>query len=359
MDNKLYEKLSIVNVKNKLNLTEGYCRGNSIYVYCPFCRAEDRDKANLKLNTENDSYYCNYCGENGYAVGMYAKLNYITNKKAFKELLSKEADMRTSMQFVKKASKRNETEISMVYEYLLKMLGLSKKHCHILMEYGFSKDDIIKNSFKSVPQNESEKIKICSRLIKCGFELSGVPGFFMNRQMKWTFKSHKGFFIPVTQKECIKGLRIHLEENYKLNTSDIWFSSGSEYKGSSPENSIMIFYPENVNKIELFNSNIESKKDVIITTEFLLGYRLFERDKKITIAIPNRISKRQGHMILNSLNIDKVDVYIDKHTLTYDYLPVYKNLLNYIKDEKKSFNYVFDFKELVNKENNVSISNAA
>ena len=168
--------------------------------------------------------------------------------------------------------------------------------------------------------------------------------------MKWTFKSHKGFFIPVIWGGYIKGLRIHLEDKYKLDTTDIWFSSGNEYQGASAENSIMIFVPETQRKIEAYNSNKIDRKDVVIASEFLVGYRLFERDKKITIALPNRITKKQGQMILNNINIGNADVYIDRHTILYDYMPIYKNLLNYIEDEKKDFNFIFNYKDLNKKE---------
>lgn len=178
MNNEIYDKLSIINVKNKLNLTEGYCARNSIYVYCPFCRLDDKIDANLRLNVENDSYYCNCCGENGYAVGLYAKLNYITTKNAFKKLMEQEADMTTNLKVIRNMKRRTDEEISIVYEYLLKMLGLNRHHCKLLLKMGFSKEEILNSSFRSIPQYESEKIKICNRLIKCGFELSGVPRFF-------------------------------------------------------------------------------------------------------------------------------------------------------------------------------------
>lgn len=168
--------------------------------------------------------------------------------------------------------------------------------------------------------------------------------------MKWTFKSHKGFFIPVIYAGEIKGLRIHLEEEYKLDTTDIWFSSGNEYQGACAKNSIMIFMPETEKNIEIYNSNKNNKKDIIIASEFLMGYKLFNRDNKITIAIPNRISKKQGQMILNNINIDNVDVYIDKHTISCDYLPLFKNLLCYIAEEKENIKYILDYKELIKKE---------
>ena len=71
-----------------------------------------------------------------------------------------------------------------------------------------------------------------------------MPGFYLNKQMKWTFKSHKGFFVPVIYDNEIKGLRIHLENEYKLKTTDIWFSSANEYQGTASTNNIMIFVPE-------------------------------------------------------------------------------------------------------------------
>lgn len=175
MDNEIYNKLSIINVKNKLNLEEKYAKGDNIYVKCPFCHEENQSK--LKLNVVNDSYYCRKCGENGYAVGLYARANYIENKVAYKRLIQQEADMTTSLVEIKKAVRKTDEEISQVYEYLLRMLGLTKKHYQILVNLGFSREDIIKYSFKSIPQKENEKIEICNRLRKGGFELSGVPRF--------------------------------------------------------------------------------------------------------------------------------------------------------------------------------------
>lgn len=341
MDNKLYDRLSIINVKNKLKLSESYCKGNNIYVNCPFCKNEDEKGANLRLNVRSNSYYCNCCGMNGYAVGLYAKLNYITNRKAFEKLINEKADMTTKLKGVENAIRRSDADISTVYEYLLKMLGLNKKHCKILLQMGFSKEEILKSSFRSIPQYENEKIRLCNRLIKCGFELSGVPGFFLNKQMKWTFKSHKGFFIPVIYNGYIKGLRIHLEEKYRLNTTDIWFSSGNEYQGTCAKNSIMIFMPKNEKTI--------IKKDIVIASEILIGYRLFERDNKITIAIPNKINKKQGQSILNNIDISNADIYIDKHTISCDYKSLYQNLLNYIDEEKQNIKFVFDYKDLLKK----------
>lgn len=172
-DTEIYNRLSIINVKNKLYLEERYAKGDNIYVRCPFC--SEVDQSYMKLNVTNDSYYCRKCGENGFAVGLYAKVNYITNKSAYKRLLQQEAEMQTDLKEIRKSIRKDEKEISLVYEYFLKLLGLNQKHYKILEELGFCKEDIIKYSFKSIPQRENEKTEICNKLIKAGFDLQGIP----------------------------------------------------------------------------------------------------------------------------------------------------------------------------------------
>lgn len=173
MDNEIYNKLSIINVKNKLGLEEKYAKGDNIYVRCPFC--QETNQSNLKLVVTNDSYYCRKCGEHGYAVGLYAKANYIENKVAYKRLIQQEADMTTGLIQIQKSERKTDEEISYIYEYFLRMLGLTKRHYKILTELGFSREEVVKYSFKSIPQKENEKIEICNRLRKAGFELGGTP----------------------------------------------------------------------------------------------------------------------------------------------------------------------------------------
>lgn len=177
--------------------------------------------------------------------------------------------------------------------------------------------------------------------------------------MKWTFKSHKGFFIPVIHEDEIKGLRIHLEDEYKLKTTDIWFSSANEYQGTASTNNIMIFVPDTERKLGVFDINNIPKKDIVITSEILLGYRLFYRDNKITIAIPNKISKKQSQKILNIMNVNSADIYIDEHTIRYDYKSIYKNLLSYIAQEKEKFNFIFNYKDLIKDEIDTEIKKVA
>ena len=52
-DKEIFDRVSIVNVKNKLQLHEIYSIGDVIYVRCPFCESK---KGAMKLITSNNSY---------------------------------------------------------------------------------------------------------------------------------------------------------------------------------------------------------------------------------------------------------------------------------------------------------------
>lgn len=162
---------------------------------------------------------------------------------------------------------------------------------------------------------------------------------YLNKNMKWTFKSHKGFFIPVIYNNEIKGLRIHLDKEYKLDTTDIWFSSSKEYQGTNARNWSMIFTPENENNLKIIDSKNE-EKDIIISSEILLAYKLFKTYNKFTIAVPNAISAKQGNEIIQNINIKNAIIYFDKHTIFRNPFLIYKNLINKIEDEKKEIRFV-------------------
>ena len=66
-DIDIYNRISIINVKNKLGLKEKYAKGDNIYVSCPF--STESNVGNLKLNVAKDSYYCRRCGVHGTAIG--------------------------------------------------------------------------------------------------------------------------------------------------------------------------------------------------------------------------------------------------------------------------------------------------
>lgn len=175
-EQEILNRISIINVKNKLHLLETFSSGDIIYVRCPFCNSL---KGSMKLNIVNNSYICKNCEEGGYAIGLYAKYNGITNKEAYKILINDEANLEDIFNIRTVINdKKSANELDYIYGTFLDMLDLSSYDTMKLLKLGFSIEQIEEIGFKTIPINEQDKINICKRLIDNGFELKGVPRIF-------------------------------------------------------------------------------------------------------------------------------------------------------------------------------------
>lgn len=56
---------------------------NGVYVDCPFC-GESRGR--MKVDYEKDVWRCNYCGEYGGMLALYAKAHHLSNAEAYREI---------------------------------------------------------------------------------------------------------------------------------------------------------------------------------------------------------------------------------------------------------------------------------
>lgn len=159
--------------------------------------------------------------------------------------------------------------------------------------------------------------------------------------------------MPVIYNNKIKGLRIHLESKYKLDTTDIWFSSSQEYKGANAKNWMLMLLPKEDTKLELFNNDIK-ERDVVIASEMLLAYKAYSEYNKITIGLPNTISKKQIKEILSKIKIRQADFYLDLHTLWYHTTPIY-DLKDKIGEDKTRIKMIFKDADMTEiKSDNVS-----
>lgn len=330
MKQDVFNCISIINVKNKLNLQEIYTKGDTICVKCPFCFSE---KGTMLLNASNNSYICKNCEERGYSISLYAKCKYITNKKAYKELLQSKPDMNSNINTIITNPKKNDEELDLVYQEFLEKLQLNPEHTMKLLKLGFDIEDIEEIGFRSIPNNEDEKERMCQVLIKNGLDLKGIPGFFQNDKFRWTFKSHKGIFVPVINNCKIIGLRIHLDKKYDMETTDIWFSSGQDNNGTKASNNIMVLLPKE-NRLQIMNNN-KKEKDIVITSEMILGYKVhIKYQDKIVIAVPNMITNSEIKKLDKIKNIKTIRVVMDKHTVLHNSEILMSSLINkYGKDK--------------------------
>ena len=239
-NNNVYEYINITNVVNQLHLKKTCTKGWNIYAICPFCQSSKEKNGYLKINTIKNVYMCEKCGLSGSSIDLYANLKYISTKEAFKRLL-KETPVLDNIPYTYNNPVKDEYYRDIVYRNFLEMQNLNDLHYKKLKEMNFTDDYIKENQFKSIENNNNKKKEICMKLQEQGLKLDGIPGFFQDTDFKWTYKSHKGIFIPVTLNNKIQGLRILLDNEYRLDTENIWFSSNNEYNGTKASNWPVIF----------------------------------------------------------------------------------------------------------------------
>ena len=73
-----------------------------------------------------------------------------------------------------------------------------------------------------------------------------LPQEFLSR-MENMLGEEYGLFLDSYDKNKIQGLRILLNDEYKLDTENIWFSSNNEYNGTKASNWPMILKEEKSN----------------------------------------------------------------------------------------------------------------
>ena len=226
---------------------------NGVYTDCPFC-GDARGK--LKLNYENNTWRCKYCGEKGGMLSLYSRLNgNLSNSQAYwricDELLIQEDSNKNydsphtdKIKHSAKPISRAETPvIHKTLSAMLKLLTLSEEHRnHLKTVRCLTDEQIDKIGFKSTPPFYKCD-KIARVLLNSGCTLEGVPGFYKKNDI-WTvmFCSYtNGILIPVRSIDgLIQGLQIRLDVPLKNDDSDkfgakyIWHSSGSKPFGTSP-----------------------------------------------------------------------------------------------------------------------------
>ncbi len=243
-------------------------QADSIYTDCPFC-GDRRGKMNV--NFGKNVWRCNYCGESGGMLSLYAKLNNISNSDAFREIsdalqagdmdwgYDKEERGHTGTgvetlvpgacpgsgkEGVPQAERAGAREIHQTYSLLLGMLNLTPAHrAHLRSEKrGLTDEQIDRFGFKSTPPYFLCR-SLTERLMKQGCTVEGVPGFYLHEKGYWTvrFSSRAaGILIPAVGIDgLVKGMQILLDTPFKdkddppekAGTKYIWLSSSSKDMG--------------------------------------------------------------------------------------------------------------------------------
>ena len=147
----VYECINITNVINKLNLKKTNAIGNYTYVNCPFCQSNQEKNGYMKIDTIKNLYICNKCEATGTSIELYARLKYMSNKEAFKELM-KETPILDNRVCVFNNPIKDEYYRDMVYSKFLEMQKISTNHYEKLKSMNFTDEYIKANKFKSIEE---------------------------------------------------------------------------------------------------------------------------------------------------------------------------------------------------------------
>ena len=216
----------IMDVAGLLRLNIRRRAPGQVYVDCPIC-GDRRGKMNL--NTEKDLWRCNYCGEGGGMLSLYAKVYGVSNSDAYREICDALAvngfspdytvPEKTAPTEAEQSDAASVQEVHQTLSMLLSMLTLIPAHReHLRSVRGLSDDEITRFGFKSTPPPFLCR-SLTNRLVKAGCRVQGVPGFYVDDNGCWTVKFHQrtsGIIIPIFGVDgLIHGAQIRLDHPLK------------------------------------------------------------------------------------------------------------------------------------------------
>lgn len=257
----------ILDVVELLHLHIRRRQADSAYTDCPFC-GDRRGKMNV--NFVKNVWRCNYCGEHGGMLNLYARVNNTTNSEAYREICDALQAGDTSWGYggaesadayagvparephagrqpdmgITQAERASLQEIHQTYSLMLGMLSLNSAHrAHLRSEKrGLADEQIDSLGFKSTPPYFLCR-SLTERLIKQGCRVEGVPGFYLHEGGYWTAKFSSrtaGILIPAIGIDgLIHGMQILLDVPFKdradppekAGTKYIWLSSSAKNMG--------------------------------------------------------------------------------------------------------------------------------
>lgn len=210
--------------------------------------SDTKQKGHLTIRPDKGVFRCPRCGYSGNAWTM---ANDLFNQDQAKEIISR-AGGYSGPKWVDNPVADIKTRDA-VYRALLDRLVLSPSHRENLFDRGLPEEVIEKRRYKSLVGWDSTR-GICHLLLKEGYPLEGIPGFFQDKNDQWVFMTLPGFLVPIEDESgMIQGFQIRVDNNFRtLQVSRgkddigkyIYFSSAGKKKGCSSGALIHVAVPE-------------------------------------------------------------------------------------------------------------------
>lgn len=246
-------------------------KGSEVFAVCPFC-GDRRGKFSyiVQKGDKSNIYNCFACDAHGGVLDLHMKLSgnaygSNANKQAAKEIFQaingnmeykKSHESAKSIPVCHEAEKASDGRISEVYYAFLKQLTLKDEHKADLVRRGLTETDIKRFRFRSTPDIK-QKYDAIRHLLEEGYDLEGVPGFYLNKKNQWDFKiSGVGYFCPVYDGEynLITGFQIRVDKPVNK-AKYLWVSSCGCEKGVS-SGAVSTFLPGKMNHSVIITEGI-------------------------------------------------------------------------------------------------------
>lgn len=225
-----YQEIPILETARRcgLVLNDRTLEREEVEASCPFCGDNGPGKYHLFLNTAKNMFRCVLCEEKGNSVSLYAKMEGVSNRQAFRALSEDGRIYRFPEQPLSKKTAEWEPSSLAVrhdtYYDMLMHLELSPKHRADLLSRGLSEERIEQNMYRTLPQSRSAR-RLLAGLLSDFHNLEGIPGFYVNKGC-WDIAGHAGLLVPYCDKEGhIQGLQIRLDDESEPERKYRWLSS--------------------------------------------------------------------------------------------------------------------------------------
>lgn len=284
---------------------------DSYQVVCPYCK-DQRGKCSfhvIKGGKIANVYHCFHCGAGGNMLTLYADLNGIQGADRYREAYWRIQEelpfgyqegrmrQRNVLQQEKKSREHlprpaDQKRRDAAYREMVKLLKLSDRHRRNLHKRGLTEAEISKMvdmGYRSTCAEES--VSIARRLLKRGYRLEGVPGFFVNRSGDWEiafYKKNSGLLCPVWSEEgLLEAFQIRLDVPYEKRKY-VWLSSARLDKGCSPGSPVGLSGSRDIRK-------------VYVTEGILKAEIAHQRTGKTYIGNPGVLNYKELEHLLGSL----------------------------------------------------------
>lgn len=280
--------------------------GAGEYKYpCPACGA-------VAFEANDVFGHCFKCDASFNYVSYFAEMNGVSNKEAYKEIITKTGHTPVRS-FVPTKKTEDEPRLApvkvrdMAYRTMLSYLRLSQKHRADLIARGLSDDRIKTVGYKTYFVGDyAEKRNLAAAVIKKVGTLKGVPGYSLDKKGNATFPkmSKEGILVPYLNREHeVQGLQIRrntedlsIREDGKRENKYIWFSSKDRPDGVGPRT--FVHYAVDWNKWFKKGYSPILKKKILLTEGAMKADIVHFLSGEPVIAVPgvNSLSEFQKEL---------------------------------------------------------------